>query len=107
MHTVDPSTVGIVTTLDGAPIDEGEIVEPIVLDHDNFQKAQSFVEHGGHRGLQEQVILSGSWNLNSWFVEVQQVPMTEVPSGYVGVVISFVGSSACCPNPAARTRARS
>ncbi|CAN1208579.1 SPFH domain-containing protein [Tumidithrix helvetica PCC 7403] len=93
VHTVDPSTVGIVTTLDGAPIDEGEIAGAIVPAHDNFQKAQSFVENGGHRGLQEQVILSGSWNLNPWFAEVQQVPMTEVPIGYVGVVISFVGRS--------------
>ena len=38
-------------------------------------------------------MLSGSWNLNPWFVKVEQVPMTEVPIGYVGVVISFVGRS--------------
>lgn len=34
---------------------------------------------------------SGSWNLNPWFVRVEQAPMTEVPIGYVGVVISYVG----------------
>jgi uncharacterized membrane protein YqiK len=38
-------------------------------------------------------LLSGSWNLNPWFVRVEQVAMTEVPIGYVGVVISFVGRS--------------
>lgn len=43
--------------------------------------------------MQEQVILSGSWNLNPWFVKIEQVLMTEVPIGYVGVVISFVGRS--------------
>jgi uncharacterized membrane protein YqiK len=37
------------------------------------------------------VLLSGSWNLNPWFVQVEQVPMTEIPIGYVGVVISYVG----------------
>jgi uncharacterized membrane protein YqiK len=31
--------------------------------------------------------------LNPWFVQVEQVPMTEIPIGYVGVVISFVGQS--------------
>jgi uncharacterized membrane protein YqiK len=36
-------------------------------------------------------LLSGSWNLNPWFIRVEQVPMTEVPIGYVGVVISYVG----------------
>ena len=51
------------------------------------------LEVGGRRGLQEQVLLSGSWNLNPWFVRVEQVPMTEIPIGYVGVVISYVGKA--------------
>jgi uncharacterized membrane protein YqiK len=38
-------------------------------------------------------MLSGSWNLNPWFVQVEQVPMTDVPIGYVGVVISYVGQA--------------
>ncbi len=41
--------------------------------------------------MQEQILLSGSWNLNPWFIKVEQVSMTEIPIGYVGVVISFVG----------------
>ena len=93
VHKVDPSTVGIVTALDGAPITGGEIAGEVVPEHDNFQKAQAFIDNGGRRGLQEQVILSGSWNLNPWFVSIEQVPMTEIPIGYVGVVISFVGRS--------------
>jgi uncharacterized membrane protein YqiK len=93
VRTVEPDQVGIVTTLDGLPIAEGEIAGPIVPDHDNFQNAQIFMNNGGRRGLQEQVILSGSWNLSPWFVAIEQVPMTEVPIGYVGVVISFVGKS--------------
>jgi len=59
--------------------------------HDNFQNTQKFIDNGGRRGLQEQVILSGSWNLNPWFVVVEQAPMTEIPIGHVGVVISYVG----------------
>ena len=83
--------VGIVTTLDGRPIEAGEIAGMLIHDHDNFQNAQSFIEDGGRRGLQEQVLLSGSWNLNPWFVQVEQVPMLNIPIGSVGVVISFVG----------------
>ncbi|HXJ76451.1 MAG TPA: SPFH domain-containing protein, partial [Candidatus Dormibacteraeota bacterium] len=45
------------------------------------------------RGLQEQVLLSGTWNLNPWFIKVEQVPMVQIPIGYVGVVISFVGQA--------------
>jgi uncharacterized membrane protein YqiK len=93
VYAVDPDQVGIVTTLDGTPIDEGEIAGPLVPGHDSFQDAQRFLAGGGRRGLQEQVLLSGSWNLNPWFVRVEQVPMTEVPIGHVGVVISFVGKA--------------
>ncbi|MGB3267019.1 MAG: SPFH domain-containing protein [Microcoleus sp.] len=93
LYKLAPDRVGIANVLDGIPIDEGEIAGPIIPGHDNFQKAQSFIKGGGRRGLQEQVILSGSWNLNPWFVQVEQVKMTEVPIGYVGVVISYVGRS--------------
>jgi uncharacterized membrane protein YqiK len=93
VYTIAPDGVGVVTTLDGLPIDAGEIAGAIVPDHDNFQRADQFVANGGRRGLQEQVMLSGSWNLNPWFVQTQQVAMTAVPIGYVGVVISFVGAS--------------
>ncbi len=88
---VEPDMVGIVTALDGRSIDAGEIAGPVVADHDNFQNAQVFLDQGGRRGLQEQILLSGTWNLNPWFVQVEQVPMVQIPIGYVGVVISFVG----------------
>jgi len=93
VYGVEPDAVGIVTTLDGRPIDPGEIAGEVVPAHDNFQNAQAFLENGGRRGLQEQILLSGTWNLNPWFVNVEQVSMLEIPIGHVGVVISFVGQA--------------
>lgn len=85
------NTVGIVTTFDGVPLDGGEIAGATIPGHNNFQDIQSFIEAGGKRGLQEQVILAGQWNLNPWFVSVKPVEMTTVPIGHVGVVTSYVG----------------
>ncbi|MEG4866428.1 MULTISPECIES: SPFH domain-containing protein [unclassified Microcoleus] len=93
LYKVASDKVGIVTTYDGVPIQDGEIAGAIIPNHDNFQNAQKFISGGGRRGLQEQVLLSGSWNLNPWFVGVEQVPMTEIPIGYVGAVISYVGKT--------------
>ncbi|MFN8527683.1 MAG: SPFH domain-containing protein [Anaerolineae bacterium] len=93
VYRVEPDMVGIVTTLDGTPIPDGEIAALYLPGHDNFQSVQAFLEAGGQRGLQEQVLLSGSWNLNPWFVQVDQVPMTEVPIGHVGVVIAYIGKA--------------
>jgi uncharacterized membrane protein YqiK len=85
--------VGIVTTLDGEALDQGEIAGVIIPKNNSFQRAKAFLDNGGRRGLQEQVLLSGSWNLNPWFVNVRSVPMQEVPIGFVGVIISFIGHS--------------
>jgi len=88
---VPADRVGILTVLDGRPIPSGDLAGPIVQGHDSFQRGQAFIESGGCRGLQEDVLLSGAWNLNPWFVCVEQVPLTEIPIGYVGVVVSYVG----------------
>ena len=91
LHQVESDKVGIITTLDGRPIEPGEIAGPLIPGHQNFQDGQAFLEGGGRRGLQEQILLSGTWNLNPWFVRVEPVPMLQIPIGHVGVVISFVG----------------
>ncbi|MDX2012414.1 MAG: SPFH domain-containing protein [Myxococcaceae bacterium] len=88
---VPADQVGIVSTLDGRPIASGDLAAAVVEGHDNFQRGQAFIDAGGGRGLQEQVLLAGSWNLNPWFVRVDLVPMTEIPIGFVGVVVSYVG----------------
>jgi uncharacterized membrane protein YqiK len=93
LQRIEPDMVGIVTTLDGQSIEAGEIAGPVIAGHDNFQNVQAFLDGGGRRGLQEQILLSGTWNLNPWFVQVEQVPMVQIPIGYVGVVISFVGAA--------------
>lgn len=85
--------VGIVTTMDGAPIEQGEMAGSMIPGHNNFQDAQAFLDAGGSRGLQEQILLSGQWNLNPWFASVEQTEMIEIPIGHVGVVISYVGKA--------------
>jgi uncharacterized membrane protein YqiK len=91
VYLVPPDRVGIVTMLDGRPIPAGDLAGPIVAGHESFQRGQAFVDANGCRGLQEEVLLSGSWNLNPWLVQIEQVPLTEIPIGYVGVVVSYVG----------------
>lgn len=91
MTSISENMVGIITTLDGLPIDEGQIAGKIVSGHNNFQDADAFLNGNGNKGLQQQVILAGSYFLNPWFIQVEQIKMTEIPIGYVGVVISYVG----------------
>jgi uncharacterized membrane protein YqiK len=88
---IHENKVGIVTTLDGEPLDKGEIAGVSVAGHKNYQDPMAFINAGGMKGLQEDVILAGTYYLNPWFVIVEQVDMVYIPIGYVGVVNSFVG----------------
>lgn len=88
---ISENMVGIITTLDGASIEEGNIAGKTIEGHNNFQDVDAFLNNGGNKGLQQQVILAGSYYLNPWFVKVEQTYMTEIPIGNVGVVISYVG----------------
>jgi len=89
---IGDNKVGIVTTKEGTSLPTGDIAGHEVAGHNLFQDGQSFIENGGYKGLQEQVILAGRYFINPLFAEIEQHPMTEVPIAHAGVVIAFVGA---------------
>ena len=91
MTMIPDNAVGVVTTAEGKPLEEGQIAGKIIEGHNKFQDADKFLESDGLKGLQEQVILAGSYFLNPWFAKLEMVKMLEIPIGHVGVVISYVG----------------
>jgi uncharacterized membrane protein YqiK len=115
----DIDVVGIVTTLEGAPLDKGDIAsrlgsfddvaalesDPDTTDaeliellmgskndlHNNYQDFQKFVNAGGRIGLQHDPLLYGAYLLNPFLVRVTLVPMLVVNQGEVAVIKGFVG----------------
>lgn len=110
--------VGVVTTLDGPPLEPGHIacrvggfgdieklekegssslalIESIIADkntiHNNFQDFQKFLDNGGRMGLQHDVLRYGAYNLNPFLVKVEKVPMLVVKQGEVAVIKSYEG----------------
>jgi len=91
MTIIKENMVGIITTLDGKPIRPGQIAGEQIEGHNNFQDFDNFLANNGNRGLQPQVMLAGSYFINPWAVQIEETPMTDVPIGNVGVVISYIG----------------
>jgi uncharacterized membrane protein YqiK len=111
--------VGLVTTLEGQPLDKGDIAsrlggfgditalenEPGTTNaqlietlmgskndlHNNYQDFQAFLDAGGRIGLQHDPLLYGAYLLNPFLVRVQLVPMLVVNQGEVAVIKGFVG----------------
>lgn len=89
--------IAIVTTQDGPSLPSGELIAPVVgqvdehSKHNNFQEADIFLACGGYRGRQLQVLVDGTYYLNSLFATVEFVKKTTIDMGFVGVVISYTG----------------
>ncbi|MEY2538903.1 MAG: hypothetical protein QOG67_2643 [Verrucomicrobiota bacterium] len=95
----DVDTIGVVSIQDGPTIASGEIIAPEVKspdggkDHNYFQDPEAFLELGGRRGKQLQVLTDGTFFINRWFGTVEIKAKTLIPIGYVGVVVSYYGGS--------------
>jgi uncharacterized membrane protein YqiK len=93
--------IGVVTVHDGPALPQGEIIAPTVGDdrsdprtyHNNFQNADAFLNAGGYRGRQYQVLVDGTYYLNRLFATVELEPKTVVEVGNVGVVVSYTGEA--------------
>jgi uncharacterized membrane protein YqiK len=111
--------VGLVTTLEGQPLDKGDIasrlggfdditalegeagttnaqlIETLMGSknelHNNYQDFQAFLDASGRIGLQHDPLLYGAYLLNPFLVRVQLVPMLVVNQGEVAVIKGFVG----------------
>lgn len=90
---IQENKIGIVTTKEGKPLPTGDIAGKEISGHNMFQDAQVFIDNGGHKGMQEQVILPGRYYINPRFATVEIKDMTEVPIASVGVIIAYVGQA--------------
>jgi uncharacterized membrane protein YqiK len=99
MKLTSNDTIGVVTIHDGPPIESSEIIAPEVKpakggqDHHYFQDCEAFLALGGRRGKQLQVLTDGTFFINRWFASVEILQKTLIPIGYVGVVVSYYGTS--------------
>jgi len=93
--------IGIVTVHDGPSLAQGEIIAPVMGDdpaeaqtyHNKFQDADHFLAAGGFRGRQLQVLVEGTYYINRLFATVEMVQKTIIDVGYVGVVVSYTGTT--------------
>ncbi len=90
--TVIPANkVGLVTALDGAVLPEGEYVSTSVTGHNDYQNASMFLDAGGQRGPQFDVLRPGTYYINPMMFKVELDDVAVIERGQVGVVVSNVG----------------
>ena len=89
---VDKGKVGVVTAMDGQQIPAGRLLAQSVKGHSNFEDGQAFLENGGQKGPQIDILRPGTYriNLNLYRVEIHDA--TVVPASKIGLVAALDGS---------------
>jgi uncharacterized membrane protein YqiK len=106
---INENHIGLVEALDGAQLNPRDYVAEPVEGHDNFQDGHEFINTGGQRGPQKDILLPGTYYINPLLFKVIPETAKEVRPGEVAVVVSNVGkdpSDQVRREMAAKVRAR-
>jgi regulator of protease activity HflC (stomatin/prohibitin superfamily) len=88
---VPNNQIGVVVATDGQPIAPGRLLGKKVEGHNNFQNGQAFLEKGGQKGPQIDILLPGAYRINSKLFNVVIKDATVVPTKKVGLVTARDG----------------
>ncbi len=88
---VAANQVGLVTAKDGQPLPPGELVAVSVPGHTDFQAAEAFLNSGGQRGPQFDLLKPGTYYVNPYMFDVQMDRVAVIQRGEVAVLVSNVG----------------
>ena len=85
--------IGIVESVDGAPIPEGKIFARAVEGHASYQDGEAFINNGGQKGPQIEFIPPGNYRINPYLFKVTKSLATKIGEGEIGLVESSDGSA--------------
>jgi len=88
---IDKGQVGVVTSMDGEPIPAGRLLAKKVAGHNNFENGQAFLQNGGQKGPQIDVLLPGTYRINTDLFHVEIMDATVVPANKVGLITALDG----------------
>lgn len=89
--SIGEGTIGVIIARDGKPITTGRLLGQHVEDHNNFQDGQAFLDGGGQKGPQLDILLPGTYYINTRLFEVKMAKAAVIESGKVGMVDALDG----------------
>ncbi|MBP2653720.1 MAG: hypothetical protein H6Q73_1289 [Firmicutes bacterium] len=90
--TVIPTgQIGVVTSMDGQQIQPGRLLAERIVGHSSFENGQAFLDQGGQRGPQIDILLPGTYRINRDLFKVELKEATVVPANKIGLVTAKDG----------------
>jgi len=88
---IDKGQIGLVTSMDGSAIPAGRLLAQKVEGHSNFENGQAFLANGGQKGPQIELLLPGTYRINTELFHVEVRDATVIPANKVGLVTALDG----------------
>jgi uncharacterized membrane protein YqiK len=88
---IDKGKIGLVAATDGAPIPIGRLLAQQVPGHARFENGQAFLANGGQKGPQIEILLPGTYRINTDLFRVEVRDATVIPPNKIGLVTALDG----------------
>ncbi|MBF0492206.1 MAG: hypothetical protein HQM15_05445 [Deltaproteobacteria bacterium] len=90
--SIPNNQVGVMVAVDGLPIAPGRLLARRVDgEHNNFQNGQAFLESGGQKGPQIDILLPGTYRINTKLFNVGIYNAVLIPSKKIGLITAKDG----------------
>jgi uncharacterized membrane protein YqiK len=89
---IEKGKIGLVTAMDGEPIASGRLLARKVAGHHNFESGQMFLKNSGQKGPQIDILLPGTYRINTDMFHIIITDATVIPAGKVGLVAALDGT---------------
>ena len=91
MLTVAENEVGLIESIDGAPVPPGRIFGKALSNHNLFQDGEAFLTGGGEKGPQVQILPPGTYRVNPYLFKIVKRPALRITNNKIGVVVATDG----------------
>lgn len=92
MIEITSGKIGIVEAIDGEPLPRGRLLGDHV-DCNSYQDAKMFLDNGGKRGPQVEILRPGYYRINTELFSIASVDNTQIHGEELGILIAQDGTS--------------
>ncbi len=92
MVTIDENEIGLIEAIDGIPLKPGRIFARALEGHNHYQDGEAFLENGGEKGPQINVLTPGIYRINPYLFRVERVTQVSIANNKIGVVVATDGA---------------
>lgn len=89
--SIEKGQIGIVTSQDGKPIENGRLLAKAISGHNNFENGEAFLKNGGEKGPQTTILLPGKYRINPALFKVEIKETVVIPDKKIGIVVARDG----------------